>query len=65
MDALEDGVLDGNAIGGMLIEVFGAETTTAVGTCGSFGTRGRWPRWRYTSRSWARWSAVAYATTCS
>jgi hypothetical protein len=25
--------LDGNAIGGMLLEVFGTEMTTAVGTC--------------------------------
>ena len=41
MDALEDRVLDGNAIGGMLIEVFGAEMTTAVGTCGSCGTAGQ------------------------
>jgi Family of unknown function (DUF6510) len=41
MDALEDRVLDGNAIGGMLIEVFGAEMTTAVGTCGKCGTRGQ------------------------
>ena len=35
--ALDDGALDGNAIGGLLIEVFGAEMTTAVGTCGSCG----------------------------
>jgi hypothetical protein len=41
MDALEDGVLDGNAIGGMLFEVFGAEMTTAVGTCGTCGTVGQ------------------------
>ena len=41
MDALEDRVLDGNAIGGMLIEVFGAEMTTAVGICGRCGTRGQ------------------------
>jgi hypothetical protein len=34
-------VLDGNAIGGMLIEVFGAEMTTAVGTCGKCGTVGQ------------------------
>ncbi len=33
MDALEAGVVDGNAIGGLLIEVFGTEMTTAVGTC--------------------------------
>jgi hypothetical protein len=37
MKPLEDNVLDGNAIGGMLIEVFGTEMTTAVGTCGSCG----------------------------
>jgi Family of unknown function (DUF6510) len=41
MDALEDRVLDGNAIGGMLIEVFGAEMTTAVGICGRCGARGQ------------------------
>ena len=38
MRPLEDGVLDGNAIGGLLIEVFGTEMTTAVGICGSCGT---------------------------
>jgi hypothetical protein len=38
MKPLEDAVLDGNAIGGLLIEVFGTEMTTAVGTCGSCGT---------------------------
>ncbi len=38
MQPLEDNVLDGNAIGGLLIEVFGTEMTTAVGTCGSCGT---------------------------
>jgi Family of unknown function (DUF6510) len=37
MRALEDRVLDGNSIGGLLIEVFGTEMTTAVGTCGSCG----------------------------
>ena len=40
MRPLEDDVLDGNAIGGLLIEVFGGEMTTAVGTCGSCGTIG-------------------------
>jgi len=35
--ALEDRVLDGNAIGGLLIEVFGTEMTTATGTCGHCG----------------------------
>ena len=32
--------LDGNAIGGLLLEVFGAEMTTAVGTCISCGATG-------------------------
>ena len=34
---MDETVLDGNAIGGLLIEVFGTEMTTAVGTCGSCG----------------------------
>ena len=38
MQPLEPRVLDGNAIGGMLIEVFGTEMTVAVGTCGECGT---------------------------
>jgi hypothetical protein len=29
--------LDGNAIGGLLLEVFGAEMTTATGTCAHCG----------------------------
>jgi hypothetical protein len=37
MRPLEDGVLDGNAIGGMLMELFGTEMTTTVGTCGVCG----------------------------
>jgi hypothetical protein len=37
---LEDAVLDGNAIGGLLIELFGTEMTAAVGTCGVCGTSG-------------------------
>jgi hypothetical protein len=41
MKALEDRVVDGNAIGGMLIELFGTEMTTAVGTCGVCGTVGQ------------------------
>lgn len=32
--------LDGNAIGGLLQEVFGAELTTATGTCAKCGARG-------------------------
>ena len=41
MKPLEDGVLDGNAIGGMLIELFGTEMTAAVGTCAQCGTVGQ------------------------
>ena len=33
--------LDGNAIGGLLTEVFGEELTAAHGACGSCGTRWR------------------------
>jgi Family of unknown function (DUF6510) len=32
--------LDGNAIGGLLQEVFGTEMTAAVGTCASCGATG-------------------------
>jgi Family of unknown function (DUF6510) len=32
--------LDGNAIGGLLLEVFGTEMTTAVGTCAHCGATG-------------------------
>ena len=32
--------LDGNAIGGLLLEVFGVEMTTATGTCGTCGAVG-------------------------
>jgi hypothetical protein len=35
---LESGVLDGNAIGGMLMSLFGADMTAARGECGSCGT---------------------------
>ena len=30
--------VDGNAIGGLLLDVFGTEMTTATGRCGSCGT---------------------------
>jgi hypothetical protein len=32
--------LDGNAIGGLLLEVFGAEMTAATGTCAACGSTG-------------------------
>ena len=41
MQPLEDDVLDGNAIGGLLIELFGTEMTTATGRCGKCGTMGQ------------------------
>jgi hypothetical protein len=34
---MEDPALDGNAIGGLLMQVFGTDMTTAVGTCASCG----------------------------
>ena len=37
MDAL---MLDGNAVAGLLQEVFAIEMTTAIGTCGDCGTAG-------------------------
>ena len=37
MGSLEGAALDGNAIGGLLIEVFGTEMTTATGVCGNCG----------------------------
>jgi hypothetical protein len=33
--------LDGNAMAGLLQEVFGVEMTTAVGTCGTCGATGQ------------------------
>lgn len=37
MTALDESVLDGNAIGGMLFEVFGSEMTAAVARCATCG----------------------------
>ena len=39
--AVDDYALDGNAIGGMLMEIFGTDMTTAVGTCGNCGATGQ------------------------
>ena len=33
--------LDGNAIGGLLLDVFGAEMTTAAGVCAECGATGQ------------------------
>lgn len=35
--SIEERRLDGNAIGGLLREIFAVEMTTAVGTCGACG----------------------------
>ena len=34
---MDDGTLDGNAIGGLLASVFGTDMTMAMSTCGSCG----------------------------
>jgi hypothetical protein len=36
---MDSHMLDGNAIAGLLQEVFAVEMTTAIGTCGSCGAR--------------------------
>jgi uncharacterized protein DUF6510 len=36
----EDMKLDGNAIGGVLLEIFGADVTAATGVCDSCGAEG-------------------------
>jgi hypothetical protein len=41
MEPLGEGVLDGNAIGGLLLEVFGTEMTAAVTVCGGCGAVGQ------------------------
>ena len=41
MKPLEDRVVDGNAIGGLLLEVCGTEMTAAPGRCGRCGTVGQ------------------------
>jgi len=41
-----EATLDGNAIGGLLLEVFGVELTAAMGTCASCGARGELARLR-------------------
>jgi hypothetical protein len=37
---VDDRMLDGNAIGGLLTEIFAVEATTAVGTCAGCGVSG-------------------------
>jgi hypothetical protein len=35
-----EAMLDGNAIAGLLYDIFGEEMTTAIGTCGACGASG-------------------------
>ena len=56
--------LDGNAIGGLLIEVFGTEMTTATGICAACGAASRWPNSRCTGLRSAPWCAAVCATPC-
>jgi Family of unknown function (DUF6510) len=37
---MDERMLDGNAIAGLLQEIFAAEMTTAIGTCGDCGAPG-------------------------
>ena len=57
--------LDGNAIGGLLHDVFGAEMTAAQGTCAACGARGPVRRPWCTWTRPAPWSAAATAPACS
>ena len=54
-------VLDGNAIGGLLIEVFGTEMTTATGTCASCGTVGQVAELAVYRPGSAPWCAAVHA----
>jgi hypothetical protein len=38
---MDDSAVDGNAIGGLLLEVFGTEMTTATGACAECGAVGQ------------------------
>jgi hypothetical protein len=40
MTTTAEAMLDGNAIGGLLLDVFGLELTVATGTCAGCGARG-------------------------
>ena len=54
--------VDGNAIGGLLHEVFGTEMTDAASVCGSCGAPARSPSLRSTCGRPARSSAAGHAT---
>ena len=58
---VETDVLDGNAIGGLLLEVFGTEMTAAMCVCGGCGAPSSWPGSRLRERARASSSAAATA----
>ena len=62
MDALR---LDGNAVGGLLGEIFPFEMTTAQVTCANCGSLWRVGRRWSMDTAWARSYAVLRATTLS
>jgi hypothetical protein len=61
---MEDSAVDGNAIGGLLMEVFGTEMTTAVGTCASCGAARQVAELVVYGPGSAPWSAAGRAAAC-
>jgi ferredoxin-NADP reductase len=61
---LDDNAQDGDAIGGLLIEVFGAGMTAATGTCGSRGSVSRVAELACACPGAVPWSAAAPARPC-
>ncbi len=56
--------LDGNAIGGLLLEVFGEELTASTRECGSCGARAPLAEVRVYRARRERWCAAAAAAAC-
>ena len=56
--------LDGNAIAGQLVEVFGAELTTATGVCAGCGASGVVAELEVYVRAPGRSSAAGAARAC-
>ena len=57
--------LDGNAIGGLLGEIFAVEMTAAVAPVPRAAPKARWPRWSSTRTRRARSCAARPAVPCS
>ena len=58
-------VLDGNAIGGLLREVFGTDVTDAEATCATCAVAGPLAETVVYLRGPGQWSAAAPAPACS